>query len=255
MRKALFERHARLEGRHWWFVARRLIMQQIVDRLCLSSGEVIVDVGCGTGANTASLNVKYSCVGVDPSCSAIALARATYPDVRFLCGLPDAVLPEIKSPISCILLMDVLEHVQNDADLIRSILDHIPSGAFLLVTVPADMRLWSEHDVTFEHYRRYDLDGLRSVFKGVSIRWHLLSYFCTHTYPLVRAIRTLRGAGGISRRTGASDLYMPVKPLNWLLTQVFAAEGNSLVKQFDARNHKPAYSFGSSLITVVEKID
>ena len=32
-------------------------------------------------------------------------------------------------------------------------------GAYFLLTVPADESLWSEHDESFGHYRRYDRAG------------------------------------------------------------------------------------------------
>ena len=47
---------------------------------------MIVDVGCGTGANIAAMAEDYTCVGIDPSREAIELARSRFPGGRFVCG-------------------------------------------------------------------------------------------------------------------------------------------------------------------------
>jgi len=76
MDSAQFQLHARIERRHWWFVARRRIIRRVVGELLPTDRRsVIVDVGCGTAANLAALAARHDCAGVDTSVEAIALAR------------------------------------------------------------------------------------------------------------------------------------------------------------------------------------
>ncbi|HEY2251089.1 MAG TPA: class I SAM-dependent methyltransferase, partial [Planctomycetaceae bacterium] len=87
MQSAQFQLHAEIEERHWWFVARRRILRAIVEQLVPPSSEAtVIDVGCGTGANLASLAADYRCIGVDTSSEAIRLARKRFPAVRFIRG-------------------------------------------------------------------------------------------------------------------------------------------------------------------------
>ena len=68
MQSPQFLLHADIEQRHWWFVARRRIMRRLVNRVVRPGPDVtVVDVGCGTGANIASLTDAYRCVGIDTS--------------------------------------------------------------------------------------------------------------------------------------------------------------------------------------------
>ena len=77
-----FELFAQIEHVHWWFVARRRIMKELVTRAVPSTGRGdAVDIGCGTGGNIAALADRYRCVGIDESEQAIAHARARFPGV------------------------------------------------------------------------------------------------------------------------------------------------------------------------------
>src|SRR2546426_691300 len=87
MHSAQFRLHAQIEQDHWWFTARREILRRIVGEvLPPAPGALIVDVGCGTGANIAALADDYDCVGIDTSAEGIALARRRFPRVEFLVG-------------------------------------------------------------------------------------------------------------------------------------------------------------------------
>ncbi|MGC4001909.1 MAG: hypothetical protein QM811_01660 [Pirellulales bacterium] len=61
-----------------------------------------------------------------------------------------------------VMLNDVLEHVRDDFLLLSRVMAELRPGAICLLTVPADMALWSPHDVAFGHYRRYDRAGSRA---------------------------------------------------------------------------------------------
>ena len=62
-----------------------------------------------------------------------------------------------------VLLMDVLEHVEDDVGLLRQYVEKVPSGARFLISVPAFQVLWSDHDVFLEHKRRYTVAKVEHV--------------------------------------------------------------------------------------------
>src|SRR5436305_6042130 len=68
-----------MEGKHWWFVGRRKIIESFVERICREIGKRhprILDVGCGTGANLQMLSQFGVAEGVDVSAEALEFCRA-----------------------------------------------------------------------------------------------------------------------------------------------------------------------------------
>ena len=67
--------------------------------------------------------------------------------------------------VDCAVLMDVLEHVDDDVGLLRAV-DRVlaPAGQFL-ITVPAHAFLWSDHDDFLGHRRRYNRRQLLDVLE------------------------------------------------------------------------------------------
>jgi len=111
VQEAQFDLHADLEERHWWFVARRRIMQRVLG--CFvppGRNRLVVDVGCGTGANVASLVADYECLGIDTSEQGIELSRKRFPEVSFVCGQSPDDLGEAACWADAMLIMDVLAH-------------------------------------------------------------------------------------------------------------------------------------------------
>ena len=84
MQTAQYQLHADIEQRHWWFVGRRRIMTRLAaEILPPSPRSLVIDVGCGTGANIAALADRYACVGIDTSAEAIQLAQLDFPKCGF----------------------------------------------------------------------------------------------------------------------------------------------------------------------------
>lgn len=69
-----------------------------------------------------------------------------------------------------VLMMDVLEHIEDDAGFLKDIRKYQKAGTVLFITVPAFQFLFSLHDKELHHYRRYDYAGLRSVLEQAGYR-------------------------------------------------------------------------------------
>jgi SAM-dependent methyltransferase len=254
MQSEQFQLHAQIEERHWWFVARRRILREIVRTISPPSpgrDSVIVDVGCGTGANLAAFSGEYRCVGVDTSAEGVALAQRRFPETTFIYGQAPRDVMRWMGSASVILLTDVLEHVADDRRLLRDIVDACPPEAQLLITVPADMRLWSPHDQAFGHYRRYEADELADLWSDLSVKVRLLSYFNSRLYPVVRAVRRVSRIRGHAAGAADTDFKLPARPVNSFLDAVFAGERRRLRRAIDGGN--VGYRRGVSLIAVLKR--
>jgi SAM-dependent methyltransferase len=252
MQSAQFQLHAEIEQRHWWFVARRQIIRRIVGEILPPSPNAwILDVGCGTGGNIAELAADYPCIGVDTSPEAIELASKRFPHVKFLCGAaPEAVvdwLPQTR----LILLMDVLEHVADDVDLLSRLVLAATPGTYFLITVPADPRLWSGHDVAFGHYRRYEPEILQRLWLDLPVQPVFISHFNSRLYPLVKLKRSISQRRGETGGLAGTDFRLPNRPVNRVLQRIFAGESRRLVRSL--RHECDGYRSGVSLIALLQR--
>ena len=94
-------------------------------------------------------------------------------------------------PTDCdlVLMMDVLEHVDDDRGLLRHYAAKVPSGAHFLVTVPAFAFLWSGHDVFLEHKRRYRLVEIEAAMRDAGLQVVRGAYYFGFVFPLAAAVR------------------------------------------------------------------
>ena len=65
----------KFEDEHWWFVARRKILKNLLFTLQLPEQSDILEIGCGTGGNIEFLKEFGNVCCVDSDGSAALLAR------------------------------------------------------------------------------------------------------------------------------------------------------------------------------------
>lgn len=252
MRGEQFATFAQIEDHHWWFLARKAIIQKLV--FCLvpqGKQHTIVDLGCGTGGTIAALASAYTCVGIDPSLDAITLARNLHPDVQFLHGSAGQ-LQSIRTPISCCLLMDVLEHIEDDVGFLKDVVLSLPRGGRVLITVPAEMALWSRHDQEVGHFRRYDMKTLMHTWKGLPVQVRLLAPLNTHLYMPIKLLRALTRPFHRTWGGAGMDFFLPPKVVNAMLQRILASESRRLVAALkDSRTTPRAH--GISMLAILER--
>lgn len=249
MQPEQFALFAEIEHRHWWFVARRRIIETVVHDL-LPAGGSIVDIGCGTGGILGGLADRYECTGIDASNDAIREAEHLYPHIRFVHTSDPAAL-EARKSADLLLFLDVLEHVEGDRPLLRDIALHMRPGAFLVMAVPADMRLWSPHDKAVGHFRRYESSTLSSLWRDLPVRVRLLTPFNYYLYPMISFARLLCRYQKKSWGESQTDFSMPPKLMNMLLTWIFSREEKKIHALL--RGNGRPFRRGVSLLAVLER--
>jgi len=142
--------------------------------------------------------------------------------------------------------------VPDDFALFSSILGAARPGAKFLLTVPADQELWSRHDESFGHYRRYDAERFAKLWQGLPVQADLISYYNTRLYPLVKLIRRRNRRRATSAGEHGTDFKMPGRLANLLLKKTFAGEMTRLERLLADKAAEP-YRHGVSLIAVLTR--
>ncbi|CUJ17765.1 class I SAM-dependent methyltransferase [Cognatishimia activa] len=220
MEQDVYERMNQLEAKHWWFVARRKIIAAVITRFAALDGAAnILEAGVGTGGNIAMLQKFGDVHGFEYDESARANANAKTGLPVAYGALPDDV-PFHESKFDLICLLDVLEHIEQDAKSLAALSTRLAPTGKILVTVPAYPWLWSQHDVNHHHFRRYTRTTLKIAAKQAGLSVDRISNFNMLLLPLILSVRVLKR---LSRST-VSDDKMPGPVFNRLLSTIFASE-------------------------------
>ncbi len=221
MDRDVFERMAEVDGHHWWFVARRRIIAQFL-QTHLSRGNAplrILEIGCGTGSNLAMLKGFGDVEAIEPDSGARRVALD-----RFDISIGDGMLPYgLDVPdgsYDLVVMLDVLEHIEDDAAALEQVKRKLKPGGRLLLTVPAMPWLWSSHDEAHHHFRRYTARGLVNALTAARYTIHHHSHFNTLLFPMICAARCI---GWLTGRKGGDDA-MPGALVNKVLGAIFASE-------------------------------
>ncbi len=253
MEDSMFEMHEAVENRHWWFVARARIISQVLRQFIRDDDErLIVDVGCGTGGMVNFLANDFQCLGIYHSDTAISKATALYPGRLFKCGDVHSHISALKNETSVFLLMDVLEHIEDDRTFMENLIGALPAGGKILITVPAKKVLWSQHDLSAHHFRRYEMGEFKGLWAGLNVKSVGVSYFNSRLYPLIWVARFLGNLMNLTWGKDKTDFSLPPRFINWLLTAIFAGEAKRILRIMNDQDSKP-YAIGVSLIAVLEK--
>lgn len=238
------------EERHFWFVSRNSVIKELVKKAVISEKASILEIGCGTGNVLQNLEKDFPShllVGVDIYLEGLSLARK-----RVQCPLVQADLasPPFKFPFDLVGMFDVLEHIREDQSVLNQMQNVISPGGKLLITVPAEPRLWSYFDVASHHERRYTLEDLISKVQNAGFEVVFSSPFFAVTYPILwmnRGIKSLIGKNmEFSANQYAENDLKIIPGLNGLLRMILGMEATWLAKG----NTLP---FGSSLILLARK--
>jgi hypothetical protein len=204
------------EGRHWYYASKARALQR-----CLMGKppEKILDVGAGSGFFSKMLlrqTTARSAICVDPGYSEDRSEIQSGKPIAFrrVQAVGDA---------DVILLMDVLEHVDDDVGLVRAYAGPARSGTRFIVSVPAFSWLWSAHDEFLEHRRRYTLNQILRVLSQAGLSPVTGFYFFAALFPAIAAQRLWRRLWTTERVAG-SDLRQHHPLINSMLTGVCRAE-------------------------------
>lgn len=220
MDRDVYDRLALLEDEHWWFAGRRRIVSEILSRLVgLKRGSAILEAGAGTGGNLAMLSGfgDVDAFEYDEAARQIA-RRKSGREVEF--GMLPGQVPFADRRYDVIVLLDVLEHIEDDGATLAALAERLGDGGRIVVTVPAFQSLWSHHDETHHHFRRYTRSTLSEVAAKAGLHVERSFYFNSFLMPLAVGVRKLKALLG----KDSPDDAIPGRIANAVLQRILATE-------------------------------
>jgi 2-polyprenyl-3-methyl-5-hydroxy-6-metoxy-1,4-benzoquinol methylase len=144
--------------RHWYYHSKARAVRQLIGAIKPAS---LLDVGAGSGVFSRYLldaGVVMRAVCLDIGYPEDVLSSSERAGMSFVRSTDNR-------EFGLVLMIDVLEHVDDDVALVKKYTEGLAAGTPVVVTVPAFAFLWSGHDDYLGHKRRYTLGQLRQVLE------------------------------------------------------------------------------------------
>ena len=181
--------------RHPWESSRKNFVIKLIKRYLAVAPLNILDMGSGDAyfakhlLSSLSNNSKITCWDI---------AYDKYFLSKHIDDNPFFIKHRPSQTFNLLLLMDVMEHIEDDATCLTELVkENSSDGGYILITVPAWQFLYSAHDKALGHYRRYSPKrclnviqqaGLSPIVSGGLYHSLLLLRFFTKIRELIKPI-------------------------------------------------------------------
>ena len=242
MDESLVAQYPNLERDHFWWATRRRLVRDLVANLGGRESRSVLDVGCGSGMTSAALAADGASVtGVDLE---IHGDPARWEGVQLVAGDYLSLASELGRH-DVVVALDAVEHFQDEAGVVKRLAENLVPGGHLIVTVPAYRMLWSSHDETNRHYRRYTKKQLRQALENADLEVERIGYLFMSLFLPKLTLSLLERFRGSEAATGTDVAGWA----NRVAARYFAYE-TALGQRF-----KGFWPLGTSVVAVARRPD
>jgi SAM-dependent methyltransferase len=175
--------------RHPWWRSRARLAIKLLRALGVSSTSSVLDAGCGWGVTLTALEAAgYRTTGLDISRGVLDLLDTPQRSL-VEADLSRPVATEFRGTFDAVLALDVIEHVDDDREVVTNLGTLVKPGGWVIVSVPALPSLFSEFDRVQGHRRRHTVESLRSAFAGSGLDVVQTFWWGAWMVPLLRLQR------------------------------------------------------------------
>jgi trans-aconitate methyltransferase len=183
------ERYRDLFERHWWWRARSKYILDLLRRIePRARWKTILDIGCGDGLFFPELSRFAQVEGVEPFEDLVNPSNP-YRSQISICPFDEHYRPG--KQYSLVLMLDVLEHIEDAIGALRHAISLLEPDGKIVLTVPAFMALWTNHDVMNHHFVRYTKASFRLVAQHAGLEIQGEQYLYHWTCPVKLGVRVM----------------------------------------------------------------
>ena len=222
-----------LEERNWWFAGMRTVSLRLLgDPGGLRAGADgreprVLDVGCGTGIMLDHLAPYGRPTGLDFSATALDFCRKRGAE-QLVQGRGEQ-LPFADGSFDAVTAFGVVEHIDADQLAVAEWARVLRPGGRLVLLTSAYQFLWSGHDVSNHHTRRYLARDVERLLSRTGLVPDKVSYLNTAMFPGILAVRVVeRLRRGRRPPEPKKDTGEVPDRLNRVLTRVLELEGRAV---------------------------
>lgn len=211
--ESIFTQIAPLEAKNFWFRSRnRLIIWAL--KKYFAEATQFLEIGCGTGfvlqgIEKASPKLKLSGSEIFTTGLSFAAQRLSRTELFQM----DARKIPFDNEFDIIGAFDVVEHIEEDEDVLTEIYRATRKGGGIILTVPQHSWLWSQADEYAHHVRRYDSQDLRTKVERAGFKIIRMSSFVSLLLPLMLLSRLQQ-----QKPNSKYDVISELKISGWLNT-------------------------------------
>ena len=207
-----FEPLMAIEDRHFWFRSRNQLISNIIQKYSPQQPDIQsakikgMEIGCGTGNVLKYVQTKFpsqNIFGVDLFLEGLYFAQSR--------GAVNLVQADIyQSPFSSgfnwIGLFDIIEHLDDDVEVLQKISGLLNPEGKLFISVPAFPVLWSYFDVAGKHKRRYTTKSLQAALNRAGLELEFASYTNVMVFPMLWFLRRVLQGGKVPETLSEEEL-------------------------------------------------
>jgi ubiquinone/menaquinone biosynthesis C-methylase UbiE len=195
---------AEVEDNHWWYRDRRRKLKTWA-KDNFQTGAKILDVGSAAGKQVELLsNLGFKAEGLEYS--EIGFKVQQDKGLKVTRGSATS-LPWQDETFDGITCMDVLEHIEQDHLAVKEIMRVLKQNGKFLISVPSDPSLWSAHDLSVGHFRRYTKQNLSILLEQSNAKITSVEYWNILLKPIVRVGRKFTNGSDLRKQSRIQNLF------------------------------------------------
>lgn len=245
-KSSYFAELANLEGRNFWFRSRNKLIVWALNKY-LNDFQSFLEVGCGTGFVLTGVSHAFpsaTLLGSEIFTAGLGFAAKRLPSVKFI--QMDARNIPFHEEFDVIGAFDVLEHIEEDEEVLRQFHIALKPHGCILLTVPQHAWLWSSVDEYACHVRRYSAVDIHSRIEASGFKIVRSTSFVSTLLPAMFLSRYLQQGQSAENIDVTTELKLPS-----LLNSIFY-----MLLSFETLLIKLGFNFyvGGSRLVVARKM-
>lgn len=251
-----FDMLFQMQEKHFWYRGRHRFLLAAVDRFTRAQPYPLsaIDLGGGVGGWVRYLSDRRAqrfptLALADSSETALTMAKRVLPlnVARYQIDLMNLVWED---KWDAVFMLDVIEHLPNDAEAVYQATKALRPGGYLFITAPALQQFWSYNDELVHHKRRYNRKdflvlGQRTGLELCDARYFM--FLLSPIYWLTRRGKNIADMNEEQRQLLLRETHkIPPTFLNKTLAAIFCSESSI--------GHVLRLPWGTSILGVFRKI-